>query len=976
MSEPTPLRIELEARVLAMLNGELSEAEAHELEQILAHDPELAAYRDRMAALLNDMGEAQSLFSERKDDDVPQHLSSERRKAVFNAIAEHQSEDDDADQSRLRFYNPVRAKDWNWRGIFATAAALALLLALVSALLIPSVGHVKMKAKRTAEPELSAPFMQMDEVPRQSEVDRSDLAMVPRAAPPPPMLSSTPSEAPARGRNQPQSAVSSPSIDELALLDHSMPVVNERAQMAPGTGSSEKGKAANELGFDKRASGYSWIVEDESDFNLSGPSTDISRDFGGADSFAGERQSSSSSFAQSGEFGYSGGFANSDASGLRDNKPSDDSYVNANRVQDFASDELGAESKQTLMESRAMLLYGDVEGAEKKLEAFNSQHPGYAEAESLRRGAQALKKNHDWLDKDERTREQMLEEVSRSWQRPQVYASPVTDPVSGKLQSIHIPRVSFSGVPLSRVMETLSELSVEYDPALDDQRRGINLVHVGDHDPLVNITLRNLSLGQILDFTTESVGYHWKQDDGAVVVSRGVIAPGNQNPPEPKAEKITAEEPFSTFSLNVSDVSFRLAESALQANTLPAPGEIRAEEFINALQPEMPAATPEQDVQFDWELTEFPMAHNRQLLRLAVQALSTGRLPNQPANLVIVLDCSGSMQRPDRQAILQESLNALAGELGPRDRISAVVFARTPRIVADGVNGAASEDVVQRLLAQRPEGGTNLETALEQGYALAQRHLQPKGINRVVLLTDGAANLGEVNADALRELVIANRQQGIALDAFGIGWDGYNDELLEAITRNSDGHYAFLNSPETAAEDFAGKVAGALNLAAANVKVQIEWNPNRVISYRQIGYEKHQLKKEDFRDNTVDAAELTAAEAGQALYVVQLDPEAIGGLGTVRVRYLDPHLGEYQELAWPLEYPPTVASLENASPSHRLAAAGALLADKLAWAPTAGNYTLAEVNTLVSNLPPGYQRKDDVQRLRVMIERARQLTSD
>ena len=147
-----------------------------------------------------------------------------------------------------------------------------------------------------------------------------------------------------------------------------------------------------------------------------------------------------------------------------------------------------------------------------------------------------------------------------------------------------------------------------------------------------------------------------------------------------------------------------------------------------------------------------------------------------------------------------------------------------------------------------------------------------------------------------------NRKQGIALDCFGIGWEGYNDDLLEVLSRNGDGRYGFINTPEEAATGFAAQLAGALHVAAADVKVQVEFNPKRVTSYRQIGYAKHQLTKEQFRDNTVDAAEIGAAESGNALYVVEVNPQGEGPLATVRVRYKVPGTTEYREQAWAVPY--------------------------------------------------------------------------
>src|SRR6185369_14957480 len=186
----------------------------------------------------------------------------------------------------------------------------------------------------------------------------------------------------------------------------------------------------------------------------------------------------------------------------------------------------------------------------------------------------------------------------------------------------------------------------------------------------------------------------------------------------------------------------------------------------------------------------------------------------------------------------------------------------------DGVSGTNALKIADEAGGLTPEGGTNLEEAMNLAYQTARRHFLANGVNRVVLLTDGAANLGDVEPESLKKKVETHRMQGIALDCFGVGWEGYNDDLLEVLSRNGDGRYGFVNTPEAASTEFASQLAGALQVAASDVKVQVEFNPRRVTSYRQIGYAKHQLKKEQFRDNTVDAAELGAAEAGNALYVV------------------------------------------------------------------------------------------------------------
>jgi secreted protein with Ig-like and vWFA domain len=441
-------------------------------------------------------------------------------------------------------------------------------------------------------------------------------------------------------------------------------------------------------------------------------------------------------------------------------------------------------------------------------------------------------------------------------------------------------------------------------------------------------------------------------------------------PPIPQPEVTTRENRWSTFSLNVSDVSFKLAGASLESGALPEPGSIRVEEFINAFHYRDPAPAPGARLAFAWERARYPFAHNRDLLRLAIQTAARGREAQRPLNLVILLDNSGSMERPDRVQILREALQVLARQLRPQDRISVVAFARTARLWVDGMAGGKPAELLARVLDLNPQGGTNLEDALGLAYATARKHFLAQGVNRVILLTDGAANLGNVEPEALKQQVVAQRQRGIALDCFGVGWEGYNDDLLEVLSRNGDGRYGFLNEPEAAGPEFADQLAGALNVAAADVKTQVEFNPRRVVAWRQVGYAKHQLTKEQFRDNTVDAAEIAAAEAGNALYVIAVNPQGEGPLGVVRVRYKVPSSGEYVEQEWSLPYQEGVGGLERAGVAMRLAAVGAAFGEWLGRHPYAGEVKLGALQGYLAGVPEAYAPDPRPARLAWMLRQA------
>ena len=433
---------------------------------------------------------------------------------------------------------------------------------------------------------------------------------------------------------------------------------------------------------------------------------------------------------------------------------------------------------------------------------------------------------------------------------------------------------------------------------------------------------------------------------------------------------ITASDPFSTFSLNVTDVSFRLAAASLERGQLPEPGSVRAEEFIHAFEYHDPEPAPGRRVGFTWERARYPFAHNRDLLRFSVKTAARGREPGRPLNLVLCLDSSGSMERADRVRIVREALTVLAGQLQPIDRVSVVAFARTARLWVDALPGHQADELLQRVSELVPEGGTNLEEALRLAYATAVRHDQPASNSRVILLTDGAANLGEVQPASLRQIVVDHRQQGIALDCFGVGWEGYHDDLLETLSRNGDGRYGFLNSPGEAATSFAAQLAGALQVAASDVKVQVEFNPRRIRHHRLIGYAKHRLTQEQFRDNTVDAAELGAAESGDALYVIEIDPAGTGPLGVVRVRFKVPGTEHYEELEWVLPYEGPGRTLERASPALRLAATAGAFAEWLQNHPHAAEVNPQGLLHLLRGVPEIYPRDPRPAQLEWMIRQA------
>ena len=447
-----------------------------------------------------------------------------------------------------------------------------------------------------------------------------------------------------------------------------------------------------------------------------------------------------------------------------------------------------------------------------------------------------------------------------------------------------------------------------------------------------------------------------------------------QNAPAPAtAESSAASEPFSTFSLHVGDVSFKLAREALARGELPDPAGVRPEEFYNAFDYGDPAPAMAEMVSCRTEQAADPVAQQRNLLRIAMKVPATGRDAAQPLRLTVLLDTSGSMEREDRAAASRRAMAVLVSLLGSADRITLIGFARTPRLLADQVPGDKAGAVLEALQRTPAEGGTNLEEAIRLAGEVAGRQFLASAQNRVVLITDGVTNLGDAVPAHLASMVEALRQKGIAFDACGIGRDGIDDQVLEALTRKGSGRYYVVNSPEEADGGFAIQLAGAFRPAAENVKVQVRFNPSRVGSYRLVGFEQHRLATQDFRDDAVAAAALAAGEAAVALYEVEALPQGDGELGEVFVRFRDAATGAMVERSWTLPYEPGVPSLERAAPSMQLAATAALLAEKLQGGPRSEAIRLGDLAPVVASLRNHYSQAPRVQELAAMFEQVRRL---
>ncbi len=433
-------------------------------------------------------------------------------------------------------------------------------------------------------------------------------------------------------------------------------------------------------------------------------------------------------------------------------------------------------------------------------------------------------------------------------------------------------------------------------------------------------------------------------------------------------EITTAEEPYSTFSLRVSDNSFRIAQAAMAQNQRPAADSVRVEEFYNAFDYGDPIPTAQEPVTASMEQSAHPILPQRNLLRIALRTASIGRSAGQPLRLTLLVDQSGSMNRNDRRSALLASIQELSRMLTEQDQISVIGFSRTPRLLAEKIPGNETQRLLEIVRAVPSDGGTNLEEALKLGEVVAKRNQIPNAQNRLLLFTDGAANLGNADPARLSDWVKQLRQKNLSFDIAGIGMDGLNDPLLVEIARHGNGRYYVTNDATQAKEQFANQIAGAFRPVAENVKVQVRFNPQRVSRYQLIGFEKDRLRTEDFRNDRVDAAEMAAAEAGQALYQIELLPEGKGDIGEVSVRFRDVATQQMVERKWTIRHDTTTPVFDRASPTMQLAGLSMLSAQKLQGGDVASMIRFAELQEPRRRLREIFSQSQRVGELLQMID--------
>ena len=431
-----------------------------------------------------------------------------------------------------------------------------------------------------------------------------------------------------------------------------------------------------------------------------------------------------------------------------------------------------------------------------------------------------------------------------------------------------------------------------------------------------------------------------------------------------------AENPVSTFSIDVDTGSYSNVRRMLNDGRLPPQDAVRVEELINyfnyAYAAPRDAATPFGVVT---EMASTPWNPKTRLLQIGIQGWKP-QGAHKPSNLVFLVDVSGSMQDEDKLPLVKSSLKLLSRQLTAEDRISIVVYAGNTGVVLEPTPGndtAAIQAALDRLEAG---GSTNGGAGITLAYAMAEKAFMKNGNNRVLLATDGDFNVGTVSFEALVDLVEEKRKSGVALTTLGFGRGNYNDQLMEQLADAGNGNHAYIDSLTEAARVLVSQRDATLRAIAKDVKIQVEFNPAIVAEYRLIGYENRMLRREDFNNDKIDAGEIGAGHTVTALYEIALkdgggervDPlrygresiVATGGeeLAFLRLRYKRPDDG-MQAASLLIEKPILRSAMREdagqATPAFRLAAAVAAYGQLLRGGEYTGGFTWRDVAALAES---------------------------
>jgi Ca-activated chloride channel family protein len=414
------------------------------------------------------------------------------------------------------------------------------------------------------------------------------------------------------------------------------------------------------------------------------------------------------------------------------------------------------------------------------------------------------------------------------------------------------------------------------------------------------------------------------------------------------------EQALSTFSVDVDTGSYTLMRAWVGEGHLPDPDSVRVEEYVNYFDGGYSA--PEDStfaVYADGGPTPFWGSSN-DVLRIGIKAREVSERRRQDVNLTLVVDVSGSMGEQGKLRMVQDALEILIDELDRFDSVAIIAYNTDAEVVLEPTPADEKDEIMDAIARLEAGGTTNAEAGLMLGYRLADDSFIRDGVNRVILLSDGVANVGNTGPEAILEEIGEHARRGIDLVTIGVGISTYNDVLLEQLADQGDGWYAYVDTQDEAERLFQQRLTTSLETVARDAKVQVEFDPDLVEEYRLIGFENRDLDDDDFRDDTVDAGDINAGHSVTALYEVALARDAYrtdDAFATVRLRWADAASGRVEEIEGDVSTNLLSGRFAQASAEFQLAAAVAAYAEVLRDSRWVRGLDLEDVRDEVADLP-------------------------
>ena len=415
----------------------------------------------------------------------------------------------------------------------------------------------------------------------------------------------------------------------------------------------------------------------------------------------------------------------------------------------------------------------------------------------------------------------------------------------------------------------------------------------------------------------------------------------------------TEDDHLSTFGMDVDTASYAVTRRYLRDGYLPPTEAVRVEEFVNAF--DYNYAPPSQDafaVHIEGAPSQFGEGKRLQLLRIGIQGRVIPDENRKDASLTFVIDVSGSMEMENRLELVKRALTLLVEQLRLGDEVAIVVYGTRARTVLSHTGIEGREEILAAIHSLTPEGVTNAEEGLRLGYTHALRNARVGNINRVILCSDGVANVGETGPDAILSKIRAHVEEGITLTTVGFGMGNYNDILMEQLANKGNGSYAYVDTLNEAKRVFVENLTGTLQLIAKDAKVQVEFNPQVVSRFRLLGYENRRLDHEDFRDDDADGGEIGSGHSVTALYEIKLHEGVTGQMATVFIRHEDPDTHRVSEINEEIFTTELKRTFAEASPEFQLAATVAEFAEILRESFWAQEGSLAAVSQNLKGIAP------------------------